>query len=398
MSAVDSTPLHARFHRSISDIDAAAWNELNTEAHVFVQHTFLRALEQHGATTPALGWHPCHLTLEDSSGKLYGALPLYLRNHSFGDFSQDWQWPGAWQEAGLAYYPKLVSGIPFTPASGPRFLVHTGENRSKIVSALIAATLHFAKENHCSVWQCLFTSADDHQALSDAGLLLRSGNQFHWDNLDWRDFEHFLQAFSSDKRKKLKRERRRVIEAGITIEVRHGHQITAEQWPIIHRHYRSTFARYNNHPALNEDFFRDIGHSLSSDGQTGLVIFLARQGRDIIASAICYRDQHTLYGRHWGSDQGELPDTDHHYHSLHFELCYYQGIEYCIQHGLKRFEPGAHGEHKLSRGFAPATTASAYWIADPRMRAMVGNYLQREREQVSHYQKEMAEHLPYKLA
>lgn len=378
--------LHARFHRSLSSIDEAAWAALDSGGQVFLDYRFLLALEAHGAASPELGWSPRHLTLEDSNGKILGALPLYLRHHSFGDFSQDWQWPGAWQQAGLDYYPKLVSGIPFTPASGPRLLVHPEADRAAVLTQLLQAAIGLAEQAGCSVWQCLFIEERDRQFLQQAGLLLRHGNQFHWQNRAYRDFEHFLDGFSADKRKKVKRERRRVAEAGIVIEARHGGDIAADEWPSIHRHYRATFERYGNHPALSEAFFCQLGAAL--DAERGLVVFLARLHGRIVASAICYRDQQALYGRHWGADG----DFD----SLHFELCYYQGIEYCIRHGLSRFEPGAHGEHKISRGFAPTATCAAYWIADARMRQGIAAYLQREQAQVEHYQDELATHLPYK--
>ena len=222
------------------------------------------------------------------------------------------------------------------------------------------------------------------RSLQDAGLLLRRGVQFHWLNRGYRDFADFLDGFTSEKRKKLKRERRAVAEAGLRIEARHGDEIDAALWRDIHRHYRDTFLRHGNHPAFPPDFFARAGAALGRR----MVVFLAWQAECPVASAICYRDDAALYGRHWGADI-DCP-------GLHFELCYYRGIEYAIEHGLQRFEPGAQGEHKLARGFEPVPTWSAYWIADARLRGIVADFLAREGEAMLDYEAEMARHLPYK--
>ncbi len=361
----------------------ADWQDLETNDDPFVTSAFLSAAEPSGVAAEPSGWRPMHLALRDDEDNLAGLLPLYLRHHSFGDFSHDWHWASAWRQAGLDYYPKLVTGVPFTPSPGPRLLTRAGEATST-GPVLISAALEWAAELGVSSWQCLFVCESDRELLASAGLMLRRGVQFHWINQGYRDFSDFLEGFTAEKRKKVKRERRAVREAGLRVEVRHGDEIDAPLWMAIHRHYRDTFRRYGNHPAFSLDFFRGVGKALKQR----MVVFIACQGDKPVASAICYRNHTTLFGRHWGTDV-DCP-------GLHFELCFYSGIEYAIAHGLQRFEPGAQGEHKLARGFEPAPTWSAFWIADGRMRHAVANFLARESETVQAYHTEMAEHLPYK--
>ncbi len=367
---------------SALDLPAADWQTFATEGDPFVSRAFLGAAEASGAAGEDLAWRPMHLTLRDAADNLTGLLPLYLRQHSFGDFSHDWNWAPAWRQAGLNYYPKLVSGVPFTPSPGPRLL---GRSDGAAVQAeLIAAAQELATELQASCWQCLFVREADRAALEAAGLLLRRGVQFHWLNRGYRDFADFLATFSADKRKKLKRERRAVAEAGLRIEVRHGDEVDDELWPAIHRHYRDTFLRHGNHPAFSLAFFQQVGKALGRQ----MVLFIAWRNAQPVASAICYRDGQRLYGRHWGTDIA-CP-------GLHFELCYYTGVDYAIAHGLQRFEPGAQGEHKLARGFEPVPTWSAFWIADARMRELLARHLAREAEAMQDYQAELTRHLPYK--
>ena len=370
---------------SAQDLSAADWQSLETDDDPFISREFLGAAEQTGAASEDLGWRPMHLALRDDGDRLAGLLPLYRRSHSFGDFSHDWSWAPAWQQAGLNYYPKLVIGVPFTPSPGPRLLARAGAEAA-IGPDLIAAALELTTELKASSWQCLFVREADRAALESAGLLFRRGVQFHWLNRGYRDFADYLGTFTSDKRNKLKRERRAVREAGLRIEARHGDEIDAPLWAAIHRHYRDTFIRHENHPAFSLDFFQRVGTGL----KRRMVVFIAWQGDKPVASAIGYRNQTTLYGRHWGTDI-DCP-------GLHFDLCYYSGIEYAIAHGLSRFEPGAQGEHKLARGFEPVPTWSAFWIADARMRQVLANYLAREGEAMQDYQAELARHLPYKTA
>ncbi len=375
-------------HPSASALSEADWASLDHHHDPFTSGAFLRIAEKVGAADTALGWQAQHLALYDEAApdgkKLIGLLPLYLRTHSFGDFSHDWHWAAAWQRAGLAYYPKLVSGVPFTPSPGPRLLVRQGVNRSPVVQALIEAAIDIARTQQVSSWQCLFVEDADHEALAAAGLLIRRGVQFHWLNKNYANFDGFLAGFTADKRKKLKRERRAVHESGLRLDVLHGNEIDTALWRVIHRQYRDTFARYGNHPAFPLEFFIQASAALGRQ----LLVFIAYQDEHPVASAICYRDATTLYGRHWGTEI-DVP-------GLHFELCYYQGIAYCIENGLQRFEPGAQGEHKLARGFEPVPTWSGYWIADPGMRRAVADFIARETLSMEDYAAETASHLPFK--
>ena len=373
----------AYFLRKADALSLEDWQRLDTGDDPFLSHAFLAAAEASGAAAPRLGWQPMHLVLRDGQDGLAGFLPLYLRRHSFGDFSHDWNWPSAWQQYGLPYYPKLVSGIPFTPSPGPRLAV-VQDAPPATRTALLHAVLDCAAKLGVSSWQCLFVRAPDKVLLQDAGLLMRHSVQFHWLSRGERDFADFLGRFTAQKRKKLKRERRAVQETGLRIEARHGDEIDASLWAAIHRHYVDTFLRHGNHPAFPLEFFQTAGSALGRR----MVVFVAWQRDAPVASAICYRDGHTLYGRHWGTDI-DSP-------GLHFELCYYQGIEYALAHGLQRFEPGAQGEHKLARGFEPVTTTSACWIADPRLRGIVADFLRHESALMTDYEAETARHLPWR--
>jgi predicted N-acyltransferase len=372
------------FHAAANDIPAADWAALDHGGDPFVSRAFLGTAEKVGAGGTALGWQAHHLAAYAADGVLAGLLPLYLRTHSFGDFSRDWGFADAWQRAGLNYYPKLVSGVPYTPSPGPRLMVREPSSRVTITAALTTTVLQQVRELGASSWQCLFVEEADRALLEASGLLMRRGVQFHWINHGYASFDDFLSGFTADKRKKLKRERRAVRESGLRIEVRHGDEIDAALWQSIHRQYRDTFARYGNHPAFPLEFFVEAGALLGRQ----MVVFIAYAGQQPVASAICYRDATTLFGRHWGCEV-EQP-------GLHFELCYYQGIEYAIAHGLQRFEPGAQGEHKLARGFEPAATWSAFWIEHPGMRRAVADFIQREDSAMQDYEAETAAHLPFK--
>lgn len=359
------------------------WQALATDDDPFVSRAFLSAAEETGAASEGLAWQPMHCLLRDATGGVAGLLPLYLRQHSFGDFSHDWQWATAWRRAGLEYYPKLVTGVPYTPSPGPRLLLAQAAG-PEVAAELVRSAIALARQTGASGWQCLFAREADLAPLRDAGLILRRGVQFHWINRGYRDFADFLDGFTAERRKKVKRERRGVAEAGVEVEVRHGDELDAALWQAVHGHYRDTFLRHGNHPAFPVTFFQRVSQALGPR----MVVFLAwLEGRPV-ASAICFRNSTTLYGRHWGAAT-YIP-------GLHFELCYYCGIEYAIAHGLKRFEPGAGGEHKLLRGFEPVSTWSAFWIADARMRAMLARHLLREDGAMLDYQAELARHLPYK--
>lgn len=368
---------------SATQLPTADWQALDTADDPFVGRTFLGAAEETGAAGADLSWRPMHCVRRDADGRIAGLLPLYLRHQSFGDFSHDWQWAAAWRQAGLEYYPKLVTGIPYTPSPGPRLLL-SRQAGPETATALVHAAIALARDTGASGWQCLYAREEDLEPLRTAGLILRRGVQFHWLNRGYRDFADFLDTLTADRRKKIRREQRAVAEAGLRIEVRHGDTLDAELWAVVHGHYRDTFLRHGNHPAFPAAFFQRVGRALGPR----MVVFLAWQGDRPAASAICYRNGTTLFGRHWGTAVA-CP-------GLHFDLCYHRGIEYAIDKGLRRFEPGAGGEHKLARGFEPVSTWSAFWIADERMRALLARHLAREDGAVLDYQAELARHLPYK--
>jgi predicted N-acyltransferase len=376
--------MRIRLLDSLADVPAAAWNALVQDDNPFLDHAFLRALEQHDCVGPRTGWLPRHLVCDDGRGHLLGAMPLYLKDNSYGEFVFDWSWASACERAGLAYYPKLVSAIPFTPATGQRLLLAPGPDAPAVAQSLIDRALEEARRQKLSSAHWLFPLTTEQDWLVEQGLLPRFGYQFHWHNAGYRDFADFLDTLNAKKRKNIKRERRLVSDAGLDLEMLPGQRLSDSQWHTVHQCYRSTFHRLGGVPTLTLPFFQDIATTLGER----LRVVLARQRGRIVATAICWRSTTTLYGRHWGC----AAEFD----SLHFEACYYQGIDYCIRHPLLHFEPGAQGEHKLARGFLPTVTGSAHWIAHAGFRRAIAEFLQRETPAVKNYVAELAQHSPYR--
>jgi uncharacterized protein len=373
-------------HTSLEEIPPADWNALSGGRDPFLRHEFLVALERHSCVGERFGWLPRHLAAYDDAGALIGAVPLYLKDNSYGEFVFDWAWADAYARNGLHYYPKLVASIPYTPATGARLLIAADADQAAVSHALIEAALELARELNVSSLHWLFTPIDQTELLETHGLMRRTGCQFHWRNHGYRDFNDFLDTFSSAKRKKVRQERRHVAAAGIELEVLHGNAMSESQWHILHGFYRSTFERKSGMPTLSLPFFREISRTMGES----LVLVMARHQGAYVAGAICLRGTDALYGRHWGCSAD--------YHSLHFEACYYQGIDYCIQHGLQLFEPGAQGEHKISRGFLPTPTWSAHWIAHAGFREILARYTAQESAHTMEYINELAQHTPYKNA
>jgi len=378
--------MQTRVINRIMDVPAAAWNALAGTDHPFTRHEFLAALERHDCVGERYGWLPCHILAEDADGRLAGAVPLYLKDNSYGEFVFDWAWADAYQRAGLPYYPKLVASIPYTPVTGPRLLVPPQADPAGVRAALLRAMFRLREDCNASSVHCLFTSQADTLALCDRGFMRRSSCHFHWHNDGYRDFDDFLSRLSARKRKKIRRERRYVREAGLQMELLTGADASEEQWRIMHGFYRSTFERKSGIPTLSLPFFLDISRSM---GDQVLLVF-ARHGAKEVAGAIMLRSGQALYGRHWG--------CLHDYHSLHFETCYYQGIDYCIEHGLQLFEPGAQGEHKISRGFLPTYTWSAHWIEEPRFREAIRRYLEEEQDWMRSYHDDLLQTSPFRRA
>ena len=374
-----------RLLHSLSEIPAVDWNNLAGDANPFVRHEFLHALERAGCTGAGTGWLPQHTVVTDeSSGKTLGAVPLYLKEHSYGEYVFDWAWANAYARANLEYYPKLVAAVPFTPAAGPRLLIAPQANHAAVANALIEAALTHAQQLRVSSLHWLFTTEPEIQLLKRHGLLRRSGFQFHWSNSGYRDFEDFLSSFTADKRKKVRRERRVVREAGVTVEMRDGLALDESDWDRFHEFYHATVHAHSAIPYLTPAFFRMIGETMPQN----TLLALARRGSTYIGGALFFRGRDTLYGRYWGGTE--------HVPGLHFETCYYAAIEYCIAHGLKRFEAGAQGEHKLARGFVPTPTYSAHWLAHPQFARAVADFLAREHGNLEYAMHELNEHAPFK--
>ena len=371
-------------HDAIDRIPAADWNRLVDPDTPFFRHELLSAMERHGCLGESLGWLPQHLALRDRSGRLVAAAPCYLKFNSYGEFVFDWSWADAYRRHGLDYYPKLVVACPYTPTTGPRLLTGGHAQRQEHSEALADGAIRVAEQLGVSSLHWLFTTQGETDLLEGRGLMRRVGCQFHWSNPGYASFADFLDTFTAEKRKKVKRERRRVQESGVTIRRIPGNRVTESEWATFHRLYRDTFDKRGGIPTLTLPFFQEIGQTMGAS----LLLVLAYHGTEIVAAAFGLVGERTLFGRHWGCFKS--------FHSLHFEACYYQGLEYCIETGLERFEPGAQGEHKVSRGFLPTPTWSAHWIADLRFRSAIAGFLTQETRGMEEYFDEMHGHSPYR--
>jgi predicted N-acyltransferase len=376
----------ARFLDSITQIDAASWNSLLRDGQPFLRHEFLLALEESGCAVPRTGWTARHLVIDDADGRAIGAMPLFRKGHSRGEFVFDFSWANAYAQHGLKYYPKLLSAVPFTPVRGPRLLIHPKTDAKVMTQALIRAAIDYAGDEQLSSWHVLFPTDDTAERMRSAGLILRRDCQFHWYNQGYESFDAFLATFTAEKRKKAKRERRRVAEAGIVFDTYHGGEMTDALWDTVYPFYADTFYRHGHEPYLNLDFFKRIAASMPDR----LMLKVARIGAERIAVAVFFVSDDALFGRYWGAGGN--------YHSLHFETCYYQGIEYCIDRKLQRFEPGTQGEHKVPRGFVPTLMSSAHFVADPRFAAAIRDFAAREARGVDRYAADVNEHVPYHRA
>lgn len=369
--------MRGRVVSAMREFSRDEWNALLPDDNPFIRYEFLDALERGECLVP-YGWIPRHVGLWDGD-RLVAAMPMYLKDNSYGEFVFDFSWAQAYQRYGKNYYPKLVVSVPYSPATGTRLLVSDPAR----ISELIEFAQHHARENDLSSLHVLFPTMTETDQLEALGMQRRTGCQFHWSNRGYRDFGDYLSTFTAEKRKKLKRERRHVQEAGVELEVVHGDEANDEQWSTYHRFYASTFDRLGGYATLSETFFRQLGATMGKQ----VVLVLARHMGRYVAGAFCLRGKNTLYGRHWGCEAQ--------FNSLHFEACYYQGIEYCIRHGLRSFEPGAQGEHKIGRGFVPTLTWSAHWVADADFSRAIADFLPRERRALDNYMEELRTHLPF---
>lgn len=367
-----------RIVESLGAIPASLWDALVGD-YPFLRHAFLRALETSGCVGKSAGWEPRFITLWHADA-LLGAMPLYRKTHSYGEYVFDWAWADAYARHGLAYYPKLVCAVPFTPVAGPRLLAPTPTLRR----ALIDAALDDAKASGASSLHCLFLTADEHETALAAGMLARQDVQFHWYNDGYADFDAFLAAFNHDKRKKIKQERKALARHGLSFEWLSGSAIEPEHWRFFERCYRTTYHAHHSHPYLNLAFFETLGATMAEQ----ILLVLARQDGTPVAAALNLFDARNLYGRYWGS-VADIP-------GLHFETCYYQAIEFCIARKLAHFDAGAQGRHKLARGFVPRETRSAHWLAHAEFSLAVERYLAHEAQAVGEYVGELEQRSPFR--
>lgn len=375
--------LSLRTHASLDDLDATDWDALAADDNPFVSHAFLSGLENTGCIRESLGWRAQHLTLHDDDS-LIGALPLYVKANSHGEYVFDWSWASAWERAGGDYYPKFLCAVPYSPVTGPRLLTGNGIESAQRKRLLADALQQLTTRSGLSSAHVDFLRDDDLDAFDDDIWVSRFDWQFHWNNEHgWRDFKDFLDALTHKRRKAIRHERKSVVDADVVCEFRNGGSLDDAEWQTMHDLYLHTFDERGNTATLTREFFLHFGRAFPERSH---VAFARREGR-IIAGALFLSSRDTLYGRYWGARE-YVP-------GLHFELCYYQGIEHCLRSGLTRFEPGAQGEHKLSRGFLPLRTHSRHYLADEKFREAVRSALQREAAMLENYGAELHAHSPF---
>ncbi len=367
----------------LDTVPAGVWNELAGDAYPFTRHEFLATLERTGCVSPATGWQPQHLLVKRDN-RVVAAMPLYLKHHSAGEYVFDYQWAYAYERHGLAYYPKWLTSIPFTPCQGPRVLTAPDIDADEVMDEILDYIATRSQQQRVSSWHLLFPQPRSMQALASRGLGVRQGVQFQWFNKGYRDFQDFLDTFSSKKRKNIKRERRRVPEQGIRMQRVPGNEVTEEQWHVFYQFYVATYLKRGMEPYLNQQCFLELARLM---GDRLLMVLAEHEGR-YVGAALSVVGQDALYGRYWGCFED--------YNSLHFEACYYQGLDYCLENSLDRFDSGAQGQHKIARGFEPVTTYSVHWIRDPRFREAIMDFLERERLGVDMYKAEAETLLPFR--
>ena len=373
-----TSPIEFSVAESLSDVAAAEWDALVGGVPI-LSHAFLDALHETGCASPKTGWHPQYI-IGRRAGKLVAAMPLYLKTHSYGEYVFDWAWADAYRQHGRRYYPKLLSAIPFTPATGPRLIANDAADRN----ALWAQAVHLAERFHASSLHVLFPETDVAEALASDDVLHRQGIQFRWENGGYESFDRFLATFSHDKRKKIKQDRTHVRNAGVTYRWLDGTTATAADWRFFHACYSNTYREHHSTPYLNLDFFRRLARTMPSN----VLLIIGEREAGPMCAAFNIHDDTTLWGRYWGTREF-VP-------SLHFETCYYQAIEFCIDRKITRFEGGAQGGHKLARGFLPVRTHSLHWIADRDFSEAIAEFLRRETADIGQVLGELGESSPYK--
>jgi predicted N-acyltransferase len=375
--------IHFEIINSITEVTESAWNAISGIDNPFTRYEFFHALEMSGATTESSGWQPQHVLIKQDD-KLIGILPCFLKYHSYGEYVFDWAWADAYQRYNMRYYPKLLSAVPFTPSVGPRLLLKSSVSEQDIANLLLEWLINYAGRSHISSWHLLFPDANTSSLLHNSTLIERRGCQFHWFNQGYEHFDDFLAKMSSRKRKNLRKERAKVQEQGIDFQFYTGQEMTDDILESFYQFYQATYYKKGRPPYLNIAFFKQLAQSM---GNHFFLCMPSNQGQ-FVAGASFFKDNTTLYGRHWGC----LKEYD----LLHFECCYYQGIEYCIQHHLQRFDAGAQGEHKIQRGFEPVHTVSYHWITHEGFRYAIQEAVEEENKQVASYMETARHYLPFK--
>ncbi len=396
--------MHIIVHERLSEIDAADWNRLIDDNNPFLRHEFLHGLEATRCVCEEKGWRPHHIALyrqknsdnaegnnltDNKTDQLIAAMPCYIKDHSYGEYIFDWSWVNAYHQHGIEYYPKLSNAVPFTPATGPRILIRSdisdfGLNANQAISALLDRVKCSVSEQNLSGFHSLFNTPSQTDAMQSSGLLKRHSTQFHWHNKGYQTFDDFLAIMSSKKRKNINRERRRIQESQISYRWLSGNDLSETLAHQMHQFYARTIAYYGAQSYLNRPFFEYIAEHFS----TQTLFLFAECAGQTIAGGLYFKSNHTLYGRYWGALSN--------FHSVHFETCYYQAIEWCIKNNYQSFEAGAQGEHKLARGLEPTTTYSAHWISHPDFRQAIATFLESEEEHIDHYQQSLQHHSPFK--
>lgn len=376
--------LNIEYIASISAVDSVQWNSVVNSDYPFVQHQFLLALEQSGAVCADKGWQPTHGLIYHNDA-LIGVLPLYFKSHSYGEYVFDFEWANAYQRNQLQYYPKLLSAIPYTPATGPRLSLITDYDNAETVDAIYQLLIKFAQQHQLSGCHILFSQQQASNQLAKAGMAQRRAVHFQWHNRGYQNFDHYLSTFNARKRKNCRKERRCLEQQQLTVDHFSGDQIDDALWQQFALFYQATYAKRSGHGGyLPADFFSQLGRDMADS----VVLMTARDNDDVVAAALYFKDQTTLYGRYWGCSET--------FDNLHFELCYYQGIDYCIKNKLQRFDPGVQGEHKIQRGFEPTYTYSNHWLEHQGFAEAVDNFLQQEDQHIEQYKLDCEQYLPFK--
>ncbi len=368
---------------SINAISRDDWNKITGIKYPFIRHEFLHALEKSSCVSEETGWMPQHCLVYDRD-ELIALMPMYRKTHSHGEYVFDFEWANAYRQHGLSYYPKWLTAIPFTPCEGERLFVKTGMDKETVLEVILNHITENAERENISSWHCLYPTSAETELFESADLCIREGVQFRWMNKGYRDFKDYLDSFNSKKRKNLLRERRYIRDQGIVLKQIHGKDITEQQLDVFFQFYQLTYLKRGNPPYLNIEFFKEIALTMPEQ----LLLILAVKDNTYVGTAFSLLGEESYYGRYWGCYVE--------YHSLHFEACYYQGLEYCINNQLARFDSGAQGEHKIARGFEPVTTYSAHWLSDPEFAAAIKGFTKREASLMEKYRNNAAELLPFK--